>query len=194
MSGVMIIWAIPAVIMAIYSAVGAAQMILCREATRRGGWDAAAVPRRSAMRPRLGPRAHPLDSGAVTPRPGKTRKGTSRTPPSHPSEAATTMGSSDSFVHLHVHTEYSMLDGAARIDDLFAEAAGDGHAGDRDHRPRQRVRRLRVLEEGEAARRQADHRRRGVPDPAHAPRRADAGQVGRAAAATTSPAAAPTPT
>ncbi len=29
----------------------------------------------------------------------------------------------DSFVHLHVHTEYSMLDGAARLDDLFAEAA-----------------------------------------------------------------------
>ena len=26
----------------------------------------------------------------------------------------------DSFVHLHVHTEYSMLDGAARVDDLFA--------------------------------------------------------------------------
>jgi DNA polymerase III subunit alpha len=32
----------------------------------------------------------------------------------------------DSFVHLHVHTEYSMLDGAARIDDLFAEAARMG--------------------------------------------------------------------
>jgi DNA polymerase III subunit alpha len=29
---------------------------------------------------------------------------------------------SDSFVHLHVHTEYSMLDGAARLKDLFAEA------------------------------------------------------------------------
>ena len=28
----------------------------------------------------------------------------------------------DSFVHLHVHTEYSMLDGAARLKDLFAEA------------------------------------------------------------------------
>jgi DNA polymerase III subunit alpha len=27
------------------------------------------------------------------------------------------------FVHLHVHTEYSMLDGAARIDELFATAA-----------------------------------------------------------------------
>ncbi len=32
----------------------------------------------------------------------------------------------DSFVHLHVHTEYSMLDGAARIDDLVAEAARMG--------------------------------------------------------------------
>ncbi len=31
--------------------------------------------------------------------------------------------SSDSFVHLHVHTEYSMLDGAARLDDLFARTA-----------------------------------------------------------------------
>ncbi len=28
---------------------------------------------------------------------------------------------SDSFVHLHVHTEYSMLDGAARLDDLVNE-------------------------------------------------------------------------
>jgi DNA polymerase III subunit alpha len=28
-----------------------------------------------------------------------------------------------SFAHLHVHTEYSMLDGAARIDELFTEAA-----------------------------------------------------------------------
>src|SRR4051794_30109830 len=33
---------------------------------------------------------------------------------------------SDSFVHLHVHTEYSMLDGAARVKDLFAEAARMG--------------------------------------------------------------------
>ena len=30
---------------------------------------------------------------------------------------------SNSFVHLHVHTEYSMLDGAARLDDLVAEVA-----------------------------------------------------------------------
>ncbi len=32
----------------------------------------------------------------------------------------------DSFVHLHVHTEYSMLDGAARVKELFAEAARMG--------------------------------------------------------------------
>jgi DNA polymerase-3 subunit alpha len=35
-------------------------------------------------------------------------------------------GSSDQFVHLHVHTEFSMLDGAARVEDLFAEAARMG--------------------------------------------------------------------
>ena len=34
--------------------------------------------------------------------------------------------SGDSFVHLHVHTEYSMLDGAARLKDLFSEAARMG--------------------------------------------------------------------
>ncbi len=31
-----------------------------------------------------------------------------------------------SFVHLHVHTEYSMLDGAARLKDLFAECQQTG--------------------------------------------------------------------
>jgi DNA polymerase III subunit alpha len=32
----------------------------------------------------------------------------------------------ESFVHLHVHTEYSMLDGASRIDELFDKVARDG--------------------------------------------------------------------
>ncbi|MEM9565864.1 MAG: DNA polymerase III subunit alpha [Actinomycetota bacterium] len=31
-----------------------------------------------------------------------------------------------SFAHLHVHTEYSMLDGASRLDELVAKAAADG--------------------------------------------------------------------
>ena len=35
-------------------------------------------------------------------------------------------GPNGSFVHLHVHTEYSMLDGAARLKDLFAECASGG--------------------------------------------------------------------
>ncbi|MEM7274213.1 MAG: DNA polymerase III subunit alpha, partial [Actinomycetota bacterium] len=34
-----------------------------------------------------------------------------------------------SFVHLHVHTEYSMLDGASRLDELVAKAAADGMPG-----------------------------------------------------------------
>jgi DNA polymerase-3 subunit alpha len=33
------------------------------------------------------------------------------------------MSSAGNFVHLHVHTEYSMLDGAARLDDLASEVA-----------------------------------------------------------------------
>src|SRR5262245_65870109 len=33
---------------------------------------------------------------------------------------------SPGFAHLHVHTEYSMLDGAARLDDLFAACLRSG--------------------------------------------------------------------
>ena len=33
------------------------------------------------------------------------------------------MSDSKNFVHLHVHTEYSMLDGAARVDELVSEVA-----------------------------------------------------------------------
>ncbi|MGD9986143.1 DNA polymerase III subunit alpha [Pseudonocardia sp.] len=38
----------------------------------------------------------------------------------------TAASSTDSFVHLHTHTEFSMLDGAARLDDLFSESAKMG--------------------------------------------------------------------
>ena len=40
--------------------------------------------------------------------------------------AAAAAGSRASFVHLHVHTEYSMLDGAARLKDLFTQCEQDG--------------------------------------------------------------------
>jgi DNA polymerase-3 subunit alpha len=42
------------------------------------------------------------------------------------SQPASRSSQTDSFVHLHVHTEYSMLDGAARIGDLFTRAAQMG--------------------------------------------------------------------
>ncbi|MEI6742432.1 MAG: PHP domain-containing protein, partial [bacterium] len=32
----------------------------------------------------------------------------------------------ESFTHLHVHTEFSMLDGASRLDELVAAAVADG--------------------------------------------------------------------
>jgi DNA polymerase-3 subunit alpha len=34
-----------------------------------------------------------------------------------------------SFTHLHVHTEFSMLDGAARVDELIERAVSDGQPG-----------------------------------------------------------------
>ena len=41
----------------------------------------------------------------------------------------------DSFAHLHVHTEFSMLDGAARLDELVAKVVADGQpaVGITDH-------------------------------------------------------------
>ena len=46
--------------------------------------------------------------------------------PSSPSSTSPTSTGTDSFVHLHTHTEFSMLDGAARLDDLFRESAKMG--------------------------------------------------------------------
>ena len=50
-----------------------------------------------------------------------------------------------SFVHLHVHTQYSLLDGANKIGPLIEHAQGVGDVSDRDDRPWQHVRRGRVL-------------------------------------------------
>ncbi|CAA9393313.1 MAG: DNA polymerase III alpha subunit, partial [uncultured Quadrisphaera sp.] len=54
-----------------------------------------------------------------------------------------------------------------------------GHARAGHDRPRLRLRRLRVLAHRPEARGQADHRRRGVPDPGHVPLRPHPRQVGR---------------
>src|SRR5579875_2155566 len=42
--------------------------------------------------------------------------------------AATGQGPGQGFAHLHVHTEYSMLDGAARLRDLFRQVRQSGMA------------------------------------------------------------------
>ena len=55
-----------------------------------------------------------------------------------------------------------MLDGAARLKDMFAAVPADGHAGRRHDRPRQHLRRLRLLVQGDQGRGQADHRHRGL--------------------------------
>ena len=85
----------------------------------------------------------------------------------------------DSFVHLHVHTEYSMLDGAARLKQLFAETSrlGMPALAMTDHG--NLLRRLRLLQAGHRRRREADHRHRGVPHARHAPARPHAGPLGR---------------
>ena len=44
----------------------------------------------------------------------------------HPASEETTVASSDSFVHLHVHSEYSMLDGAARVGELMKAVSAEG--------------------------------------------------------------------
>ncbi len=38
-------------------------------------------------------------------------------------QSASRASTQDSFVHLHVHTGYSMRDGAARVSELVKEAA-----------------------------------------------------------------------
>ena len=40
-----------------------------------------------------------------------------------------------SFVHLHLHTEYSMLDGAARVSDVVATAVTDRYRANTGRSP-----------------------------------------------------------
>ena len=71
----------------------------------------------------------------------------------------------DSFTHLHVHTEYSMLDGAARIADVVAAAAADGQPalGITDHGNMYGV--LDFYKACQAPGHQAGHRHRAVHGP-----------------------------
>ncbi len=66
------------------------------------------------------------------------------------------------FTHLHVHTQYSLLDGAARLKDMFnaCNEMGMTHIAMSDHGNLHRgVRLLPLREEGRG---HPDHRDRGV--------------------------------
>ena len=100
----------------------------------------------------------------------------------------------EQFVHLHVHTEYSMLDGAARLTELFAETARMGMPALAMTDHGNVFGAYDFYAQGHRRRREADHRHGGLPHPEHLPLRAHPGALGRAAATTTSPAAARSPT
>ena len=85
-------------------------------------------------------------------------------------------GGSD-FVHLHVHTEYSMLDGAARLDDLFTEVERLGQTAIATTDHGYLFGAFDFWSKATAARDQADHRRRGVRHAGHQPVRPDPGAV-----------------
>ena len=66
------------------------------------------------------------------------------------------------FVHLRLHTEYSLIDSVVRVPELIEAVAAARHAGGRGHRSVQSVRDGQVLSRGARARRAADHRRRSA--------------------------------
>jgi DNA polymerase-3 subunit alpha len=74
------------------------------------------------------------------------------------------------FVHLHLHTEFSLLDGACRIDELLDEAQQPQDAGARRHRARQHVLVGRLSRRGAQARHQSDPRLRGLRRAGRSPR------------------------
>src|SRR5690348_6711803 len=83
------------------------------------GWSSRAITRRTSE-----PRSN--CSGQSLSRPSRSR-------PARPDAGSAPVGyrrlvagSGNGFAHLHVHTEYSMLDGAARLDDLFGACSSAG--------------------------------------------------------------------
>ena len=69
------------------------------------------------------------------------------------------------FVHLHVHSEYSLVDSVVRIPELLAGGAGRGMPAVASDRSGQPVRDGHVLQGSAGGRHQADHRRRRLGAP-----------------------------
>ena len=84
----------------------------------------------------------------------------------------------DSFVHLHVHSEYSMLDGAARVKDLFDGCAEMGMPAIAVTDHGNLFGAYEFYKASKPVGGQADHRHRGLRHPQDAPQRAQAGPLG----------------
>ena len=68
-----------------------------------------------------------------------------------------------SFVHLHVHTQYSLLDGANKIGPLIEHAKASGMAAIAITDHGNMFGAVEFFNKANAARDQADHRMRGLP-------------------------------
>ena len=77
-----------------------------------------------------------------------------------------------SFVHLRLHSEYSVVDGTVRIDEAVAAAAAGRHAGARADRLANVFGMVKFYKAARAARHQADHRLRRLDHPRHRARSA----------------------
>ena len=69
---------------------------------------------------------------------------------------------SSQFVHLHLHTQYSLLDGANQLNPLLKQVRDFPTARARHHGPRQPLRRHRFLRKGHRPRGEAHHRVRSL--------------------------------
>ncbi len=108
-----------------------------------------------------------------------TGRGRCCMPARHLEERPATMatGSQDSFVHLHVHTEYSMLDGAARLGALAERTAELGMPAIAMTDHGNVFGAYEFYKKAKAAGCEADHRHRGLLRPEHLPLRAQGRQL-----------------
>ena len=144
----------------------------------RAGAGRHPVPRYSAgtHHPRVGTPAACVASLVMTRRssdrrPVCLRVGRPKSPAPGPSPGyhgppVTTIAPND-FVHLHTHSEFSLLDGLGRITDLVDTSITPRLRLARRHRPRRALRIRRVLPGGDEGGHQADPGRRDLRRPAH---------------------------
>ncbi len=64
-------------------------------------------------------------------------------------QGAVIIGGTPGFVHLRVHSAYSLLEGALPLKKILYKASGDSQPAIAHHRHQQSVRRARIFAEGD---------------------------------------------